>query len=80
MFHAVSASVCGATTGYNSWCKSMADRWATSIINSKARKLYLELDGKKGGLVLAPTAQLFCAYAEALRALAHAHIGLAASA
>ena len=39
----------------------MADRWAASIINPTARNLY---QPTVGGLVLAPTARLWCAYPE----------------
>lgn len=45
----------------NEWCGKYSDRWATSIINDKTRNLYLT---GNGGLVLAPTAKLFCAYPE----------------
>ena len=47
------------------WCVGFSDRWATSIINVDAPHVYYddENDGK-GGIVLAPTAALFCAYPE----------------
>jgi hypothetical protein len=43
------------------WCANLGDRWASSIVNTFARKLYLY---DKGGMVLAPTAKLFCACPE----------------
>lgn len=48
--------------GPNNWCRSFADRWATSIINAGARSLYY--GHNKGGLVIAPSVDLFCAYPE----------------
>jgi len=50
-------------TGNNNWCRGYSDRWATSIITPKARMMYYGVEGI-GGLVLAPTARLFCAYPE----------------
>ena len=47
--------------GYNNWCADFSDRWAASIVNHDARHLYL---GKTGGLILAPSATLFCACPE----------------
>ena len=43
------------------WCANLGDRWASSILNTWARKLYLY---DKGGFILAPTARLFCACPE----------------
>jgi len=47
--------------GPDSWCKDVADRWAASMINSQANHLY---DASTGGLILAPSVRLFCAYPE----------------
>jgi len=49
--------------GLESWCFKFSDRWAASIVSPKARHLYYGTQGV-GGLVLAPTAKLFCAYPE----------------
>jgi hypothetical protein len=50
--------------GGMSWCRGFSDRWATSIINEETRHVYFDEDNAVGGLVLAPTAVLFCAYPE----------------
>ena len=50
--------------GGMSWCRDFSDRWATSIINNRTRHVYFDDDDGVGGLVLAPTATLFCAYPE----------------
>ena len=44
------------------WCAGFGDRWPASIINAGARHLYYG-DGK-GGVLIAPTVSIFCAYAE----------------
>ena len=49
--------------GEHSWCHKFSDRWATSIVNNDARHMYYD-DLGTGGPVLAPTAELFCAYPE----------------
>ena len=46
--------------GNNNWCKHFSDRWPTSIIN--ANQLALYYGPGKGGLIIAPTVELFCAY------------------
>ena len=43
------------------WCYSFSDRWPASLVNSKARSLYYTANG---GMVIAPTVQLYCAYPE----------------
>lgn len=45
--------------GPHSWCKAQADRWAASLVHA----LNHELSSTQGGLVLAPTITLNCAYA-----------------
>ena len=50
--------------GGMSWCRDFSDRWATSVINNQTRHVYFDDDDGVGGLVLAPTATLFCAYPE----------------
>jgi hypothetical protein len=46
--------------GADNWCHTLADRWASSLINQDLRYLYYK---SNGGFVLAPTtARLFCAY------------------
>lgn len=64
------------------WCKKFSDRWATALVNPSARYLYYRRGGRfgggplggeggtVGGLVLAPTAELFCACACGVRLLA----------
>ena len=49
-------------TGHNNWCYKFSDRWAASIITPRARMMYYGIEGI-GGLVLAPTLELFCACA-----------------
>ena len=57
-------------TTANSWCAKFSDRWATALINANERTLYYEtLTGDQqrlgvGGLVLAPSVTIFCAYAD----------------
>ena len=46
------------STGPDSWCKKLADRWASAIINPNARHTYLEAEG---GLLLAPSVTLCAA-------------------
>jgi hypothetical protein len=46
--------------GNNNWCMQFSDRWPTSIIN--ANQLALYYGPGKGGLIIAPTVELFCAY------------------
>ena len=51
--------------GGESWCYKYSDRWATSIINSDARRMYFAAHGPggRGGLVLAPRSiRMLCAY------------------
>ena len=56
------------------WCGKFSDRWSASLVNSRVRHLY---DGAKagsavghvavarpGGIVLSPSVELFCAYAQ----------------
>ena len=43
------------------WCAKLADRWASSIVNTFARHLYLY---DKGGFVLSEDVRLFCACPE----------------
>lgn len=48
--------------GYNNWCKEWGGIWATSIISTEASwELYAEAE-IPCGLILAPSARLFCAY------------------
>ena len=49
--------------GPDNWCFQFSDRWAVSVVSPRAKHLYYGTNGK-GGLVLAPTAKLFCAYPE----------------
>ena len=55
-------------TGPASWCSKFTDRWATSIINKDERLMYFDaLQGghsNVGGLVLSPSVEIFCAYAD----------------
>jgi hypothetical protein len=54
----------------SSWCAKYSDRWATSIINNAARKMYYstassaEQRAGVGGLVLSPSVTIFCAYSD----------------
>jgi len=49
-------------TGPDSWCKSLADRWATSIVNHEARSMYLS---DMGGFILSTAlTRLLCACPE----------------
>ena len=50
------------TEGFNAWCGKFAGMWAASII-ARGGQTFLYLP-TTGGLVLAPTARLFCAYSE----------------
>ena len=48
--------------GPDNWCRDLADRWAASIVNTRARHTYLS---NKGGLILSPhSTRLFCACPE----------------
>ena len=46
--------------GPDSWCGKFADRWSALMLNALTPHLY----DNNGGVVLAPTAKLFCAYPE----------------
>jgi len=48
-------------TGPDNWCKGLADRWASSVVNRNARHLYMV---DRGGLVVSPSVELFCACPE----------------
>lgn len=48
--------------GPDNWCASLSDRWASSIVNTQARHLYLS---DKGGVVVdAESVRMLCACAE----------------
>ena len=50
---------CGAA-----WCATIADRLACTIINDDLRNLFYDAGTVGAGLVLAPSARLYCAYPE----------------